>query len=325
MPTPGSCCRTTPSSAAFPSASTSPRCALPDHRSSRRRSRRSASGQQGRRPARRDRDRGHPRHRRSDRRCHRQYRARPRLSGRCMPGGRAAVVDADQWSGAGPRPATRLHDCHHRQDARRHRRRPASRHHHQRRADRAARGPGLPVGGRRPGHLGHPRSGHRSGHRRVHRVGGGDRWHRSVRRSRRGDPACRLALRTRLGRARATGCTATHRTDAHVQPDRDHARVPSGGVHAGGLAFDHIPGDPRLPTGHRGCRATAESAGVIGSAAPAAITVVEPADAASDPDTANVLQSDHLYFSYTTTDADTDLFRFNPPAGKVVSVWLSTS
>ena len=86
------------------------------------------------------------------------------------------------------------------------------------------------------------------------------------------------------------------------------------------ITFQVIPG---FQLGTVAARASAESAGVVGSAAPAAITVVEPADAASDPDTANVLQSDHLYFSYTTTDADTDLFRFNPPAGKVVSVWLS--
>ncbi len=35
------------------------------------------------------------------------------------------------------------------------------------------------------------------------------------------------------------------------------------------------------------------------------------------------MQADKLYISYTTSSDDVDLFRFNPPAGKRVAVWLS--
>lgn len=86
------------------------------------------------------------------------------------------------------------------------------------------------------------------------------------------------------------------------------------------ISFTALPG---FVLGAAASVATAEVAGISGAASPATITVTEPPDASGDPNTAQVLQSDRLYVSYTTASSDVDLFRFNPPPGKVVSVWLS--
>ena len=80
---------------------------------------------------------------------------------------------------------------------------------------------------------------------------------------------------------------------------------------------------PGFVLGTVAANATADAAGVSGSATPTPITILEPSDTSADPNTAPTLQSDRLYISYTTAANDVDLFRFNPPPGKVVSVWLS--
>ncbi len=86
------------------------------------------------------------------------------------------------------------------------------------------------------------------------------------------------------------------------------------------ISFDALPS---FVLGAVAANATFETTGVIASSAPRVITVTEPADATDDANTAPVLQADKLYISYTTASDDVDLFRFNPPAGKRVAVWLS--
>ena len=86
------------------------------------------------------------------------------------------------------------------------------------------------------------------------------------------------------------------------------------------ISFQARPG---FVLGTVAANATAESAGTTGSATPTPITILEPSDTSADPGTAPTLQSDRLYIAYTTAPNDVDLFRFNPPPGKVVSVWLS--
>ncbi len=86
------------------------------------------------------------------------------------------------------------------------------------------------------------------------------------------------------------------------------------------ISFDTLPG---FVLGAVATNATFETTGVIASSAPRVITITEPVDAPNDANAAQVVQADKLYISYTTAPDDVDLFRFNPPAGKRVAVWLS--